>query len=204
MTPALHLLIALSPSASAQSVAGLELAEMHTRTADVRALQVQGNVVLAATEGGLEIYSLEGKRLGHVVQDLPGSSLLSVGIHQGELTVGGEFSGAAAWVGHGFETVVEGGENATGSIVAITQDHWVTRGGSVDGAPALEGVVVDAVQWPGGLVVGTQEGFLHQVLDGEVVTTVLPCPIVDLYAEESYVRVACMVSAYTLTHLGIW
>ena len=209
MSPALylHLLGAMVPSAQAQttqakSVAGLELAEVHTRTADVRALQVQGEVVLAATEGGLEFYSVDGERLGHVVQELPGSSLLSVGVYQGELAVGAEFGGAATWNGQGFETLVVGGENATGSIVAITQDHWVTRGGSVDGARELEGLVVDAVQWPGGLVVGTQEGFLHQIVDGEVVTSVLPCPIVDLYAEADQVRVACMVSAYTLTPSG--
>lgn len=206
MSPALHLTLhllgALMPSAQAQSVAGLELAEVHTRTADVRALQVQGEVVLAATEGGLEFYSVDGERLGHVVQELPGSSLLSVGMYQGELAVGAEFGGAAIWNGQGFETLVEGGENATGSIVALTEDHWVTRGGSVDGAPELEGLVVDAVQWSGGLVVGTQEGFLHQIVDGEVLTSVLPCPIVDLYAEADLVRVACMVGAYTLTSSG--
>lgn len=206
MSPALHLTLhllgALLPTAQAQSVAGLELAEVHTRTADVRALQVQGEVVLAATEGGLEFYSVAGERLGHVVQELPGSSLLSIGMYQGELAVGAEFGGAAIWNGQGFDTLVEGGENATGSIVAITQDHWVTRGGSVDGAPELEGLVVDAVQWSGGLVVGTQEGFLHQIVDGEVLTSVLPCPIVDLYAETDLVRVACMVGAYTLTPSG--
>ena len=111
MSPALHLTLhllgALLPTAQAQSVAGLELAEVHTRTADVRALQVQGEVVLAATEGGLEFYSVAGERLGHVVQELPGSSLLSIGMYQGELAVGAEFGGAAIWNGQGFDTLVE-------------------------------------------------------------------------------------------------
>ncbi|MED5373677.1 MAG: hypothetical protein VX899_21850 [Myxococcota bacterium] len=179
-----------------------ELQAVHTRTADIRALHVTGEVILAATAGGLEFYGADGTRLAHVVRELPGSDLVAVGEHQGALAVGSERQGAAQWTGHSFDTLVPAGEHATSSIVAFTQEHWVTRGGSLSGAPELEGLATDAVDWQGGVLVGTQEGYLHHVVDGVSRTSLMPCPVVDLYADEGpegeVVRIACITQSFLL------
>ena len=62
----------------------------------VEDLFYDGEVLWAATSGGLEAYDDEGERIGHVLEGLPGAKLSAVGLHRGRLTVGGA-QGAASW-----------------------------------------------------------------------------------------------------------
>ena len=74
---------------------GLILAALHVNTMGVEDLFHDGEVLWAATSGGLEAYDDQGKRIGHVLEGLPGAKLAAVGLHKGLLTVGGA-QGAAS------------------------------------------------------------------------------------------------------------
>ena len=178
----MNLFIAVVAQAAAAPQA--DVLETHTNTSDIRELLWDGQVLWAATGGGLEAYDERGRLLASVTVELPGTSLESVGYLDGQLVVGTQEQGAAAWDGERWVVVHDGRDNLAGTVVAVT-DRLVTRGDR-------SGLVSDAVVWGGHEVVGTLEGRLFV---GDVELD-LGCPIVDLAAGED-LRIACMFTSFT-------
>ncbi len=185
------LAIALVASALADS-GPAPTSNVYTNTADIRELLWDGEVLWAATGGGLEAWSADGQLLATVNEGLPGTSLTSVGLHLGQLTLGFELQGAVAWDGEGWETVLAPGENLDGTVVATLPEQLALRGD----AP---GLVSDAVVFQGQTVLGTLHGQLHV---GEQVIE-LGCPITDLSADVDQLRVACMFTSWTMDERGL-
>ncbi|MCP4806440.1 MAG: hypothetical protein GY884_13950 [Proteobacteria bacterium] len=162
----------------------VDVFKTHTDTSDIRELLWDGEVLWAATGGGLEAYDEQGRHLATVTIELPGTSLQSVGYLDGQLVVGTEERGAAGWDGDAWVPIHAGRDNLAGTVVAVT-DRLVTRGDRA-------GLVSDAVSWNGVEVLGSLEG---RLLVGDVELD-LGCPIVDL-AGGAEVRVACMFTSFT-------
>jgi len=174
---------------------GLILAALHVNTMGVEDLFYDGEVLWAATSGGLEAYDDEGQRIGHVLEGLPGAKLAAVGMHRGRLTVGGA-QGAASWetdpVMPGWEGLYEEEMGADTSVVAVLPNHLVSASGAVfPGGLSLEGHVADAVWFDGAIVAGTLEAELVIVRDGNVSREMLPGPVTDMAVVDGQVHVAC-------------
>lgn len=172
----------------------VEVVATHTDTSDIRELLWDGQVLWAATGGGLEAYEPRGKLLATVTHELGATSLESVGYLDGQLVVGTQERGAVGWDGQAWRAVYSGRDNLDGTVVAIT-DRLVTRGDR-------QGLVSDAVTWNGVEVISTLEGRLHI---GEMELD-LGCPILDLAAGDE-LRVACLFTSFTwdgqLTEIGL-
>ena len=180
-------------TALAASALASPTSNVHTNTADIRELLWDGQVLWAATGGGLEAWSEDGQLLATVNEGLPGTSLTSVGMHQERLTLGFELQGAVSWDGGGWETVLPPGENLDGTVSSVLAEQLVLRGD----AP---GLVSDGVVFRDRTVLGTLHGELHTG-DGHPID--LGCPIVDLATDGEELRIACVFTSWTWGERGL-
>lgn len=179
------------------------LTEIHTNTGDVRDLHWDGHRLWAATAGGVEAWRPDGTRDVLITGSLPSVSAESIGQHQGDLVVGLTLRGA--WDLDAMAPALQGFEDRD-TVVGMTGDALVTRGGTLawrGGSIELGGPAVDVVEWGQGVLVATQAGWLHHVVDGDLNSTEVPCPITDLAVDGDQVRVACLMDAYVLDAQGL-
>ncbi len=87
------------------SVEALAVAALFTNHMDVQDLFKDGEVLWAASTGGVIAYDLDGDQLAELT-DLPSRQVLSLGHLNGELTVG-TIRGAYRWSDLGWEAVGE-------------------------------------------------------------------------------------------------
>ncbi len=178
----------------------LILAALHVNTADVQDLWWDGEILWAATTGGLEAWSESGERLGHLLEGLPESTLTRVGDLEGDLVVGTSSGGAARWrpdpeMGE-WEAISAGSGALDDRIVAVLSDQVVTAGGLLfPSEERLPGTAADAVSFDGAVIVGTLEAELHVWKDGVLTTSLLPGPVRDMEVVGDEVRIACGMGA---------
>lgn len=88
-------------AAVAAHAAPPQVVQVHTNTSDIRELLWDGQVVWAATGGGLEAWSAEGRLLAHATTELPSTDLVDVASDGDLVVTTGEF-GSARWDGDAF------------------------------------------------------------------------------------------------------
>ncbi len=155
---------------------------VHLSTAQIADLQWDGDVLWAATGGGLEAWSAAGEHLATASEGLPRAALTSVASRDGVVTVGTAGDGQAWWSGDAW--VVEG----HGTVAAVLPSGVV-------GADSAEGTVRDAVEYRGAVVAGTLSGELLILDENRVRRVSLPGPALDLEVVDDTVRIACGAAA---------
>ena len=151
---------------------------------DVADLHYDGEVVWAASTGGVEVFDLEGSSLARL-DDLPGRRATAIHWLDDSLVVGTE-GGAYAWSDQGWSEV-----GPRTPVVAVTELGIVYRDGGAWPEPFLSARLVDAVAWEGHLLGFTADGrMLTEV--GEVQ---LPGPVADVEVVDGQVRIALHMAA---------
>jgi ligand-binding sensor domain-containing protein len=166
------------------SAASMAVVALFTNMSDVQDIFVDGEVIWAATSGGLEVYDTTGDLLA-TASDLPSRQTTAVGSVAGQLTVGTN-QGAFRWDGNGWESV-----GIQQPVIAITENLVFYRNGSAwpihHQAPRL----VDAISWKGQVFEFTVDGRMVQG-DHE---WVLPGPVSDVEVVGDELRIACHIAA---------
>ena len=107
-------------AAVAAQAAPPQVVQVHTNTSDIRELLWDGQVLWAATAGGLEAWSPEGRRLGHATLELPSTDLVDVAA--GPVVTTSEF-GSARWDGDAFVPTEAPVERWRGQPVSVEGDR---------------------------------------------------------------------------------
>jgi ligand-binding sensor domain-containing protein len=171
------------------SALGLAVVALFTNMSDVQDLHFDGDVIWAATSGGIEVYDTRGSVLASGV-DLPNRQTTAVGTLGGRLTVG-TAGGAFRWDGEAWEQV-----GAQTPVVAVTENVVVYRDGSAwplehGGLEQSGPRLVDSVAWKGLLFGFTSDGRMIQG-DRE---WALPGPVADVAVVDDSIRIACHIGA---------
>jgi ligand-binding sensor domain-containing protein len=166
------------------SPAGLAVVAMFTNMTDVQDLFVDGEVIWAATAGGVEVYDIGGDLLA-TTTDLPSRQATVVGTVAGQLTVG-TIQGAFRWEDDAWEAV-----GVEKPVIAITENVVVYRDGSAWPLEQEGPRLVEAVAWKGLLFGFTADG---RMVQGDHEWT-LPGPVSDVEVVGDELRIACHIAA---------
>jgi hypothetical protein len=149
-----------------------------------RDLHFDGEVVWAASAGGVEVFDSDGRSVARL-DDLPSRDSTAVGWFNGALTVG-TAGGAYAWDGTGWRA-----DGPRTPVVSVTELGVVYRDGRA-WPSALDGVrTVEAVAFQGEIIRFTADG---RMLTGTEVVE-LPGPVADAEVVDGELRIALHMAA---------
>ncbi len=157
-----------------------------------RDLHYDGEVVWAASSGGVEVYDTDGRSIARL-DDLPSRDATAVGWFDRAFVVG-TVSGAYVWDGRAWSE-----EGPREPVVAVTELGVVYRSGRSWPDDGVSMRTVEAVAWNGQLIRFTADGRMRTPTG----TVQLPGPVSDAEVVDGQVRVALHMAAAIWDERGL-